>query len=204
MSELKHTGVKGMKWGVHRDRNRPGGADGRPDASDARYAKKGKLGQHLHSLKRERQWVKVLREIDTLSTQDIKRISSRIGLENDLKRLSKEVGGSKDKHDYLHRHKMDDQELSRKVTRLRAKETLKKNVMSASKAQRDFGARVVNVAGGLAFKYAKQKSLGPKDLFDAVMDKNPTPIKDLGKNEVMRRVEKALEKRSQKKQQSNP
>lgn len=202
---LQHTGVKGMKWGIRRNRNRPGGADGRPDASDAKYTKKGKLGQHLQSLKRERQWSKVLHEIDSLSTQDMKRISTRIGLENDLKKLSKAIGNSKDKQDYLNRHKMDDQELSRKVTRLRAKETLKKNISTASKAQRDFGARVINVSGGLAFKYAKQRSLGPKDIFDALMEKEPKPLKDLAKSETMVKLEKAIDKWDKKRKgQSTP
>lgn len=33
---LEHFGVKGMKWGVSRDRNRPGGADGKSNGSSSK------------------------------------------------------------------------------------------------------------------------------------------------------------------------
>lgn len=200
---LRHSGVRGMKWGVIRNRNRPGGADGRPDASDARRTKRSKLGQHMDSLKRERQWKKVASEIDQMSTKDIAIVTKRIRLENSLKRLSKEVGTSKDKHDYLHRHKMDDQELSRKVTRLSAKESLFKEINTASKTQRELGRRIVDTAGSLAFTYAKSRRIGPLDIFDAVTTA-PKPSKDTLKKTALDKIRSELEKREKQKSPPTP
>jgi len=39
---LTHHGIKGMQWGVRRDRNRPGGADGKPNnGGDSSSSKSG-------------------------------------------------------------------------------------------------------------------------------------------------------------------
>lgn len=167
---LQHHGVKGMKWGVMRNRNRPGGADGKEESTKV-VDKRGKLKMQLDSLKRERQWGKVVREMDKLSTKDINAVSNRIGLENDLKRLSRsKVGNAKDKRDYLKRADMSDAELKRKVVRLRAKDKLRSTVSDASKEQREFGEKVVNVGKTVAIRYALTKNAKaiPKDLLTAV------------------------------------
>lgn len=168
---LKHFGTKGMKWGV-RKRDKP------------------TLGDHMSSLKRERQWKKVLKEVDSLTTPQITAVARRVGLENDLKRLSrnKSIAKQSDKNDYTFRDKLSDEDLSRKVTRLRAKETLTKSVMSASKEQREIGEKVVNTSGALALKYATTKSITPKDIFDAV--NNPQPIKDKAVKDFVEKVTK--------------
>lgn len=162
---LKHFGTKGMKWGVRKD--------------------KPTIGNHMASLKRERQWKKVLKEVDSLTTPQITAVARRVGLENDLKRLSrnKSIAKQSDKNDYTFRDKLSDEELSRKVTRLRAKESLTKSVMSASKEQREIGEKVVNTSSALALKYASTKSITPKDIFDAV--NNPRPIKDRAVKDIL-------------------
>lgn len=170
---LQHYGVKGMRWGVLRDRNRPGGADGIDNGTGEKVTRRGRLNQKLDSLKRERQWKTVLREMDKLSTKDISAASKRVGLENDLKTLSKsKIGTKKDRDDYLRRADMSNEELSRKVTRLRAKDNLYKKVGDASKEQMEFGRKAVQIGGSLGIKYALTKEpIQPKDVFDAV--KNP-------------------------------
>lgn len=191
---IQHAGVKGMRWGVRRDRNRPGGADGKLDAKDIRNPKtlKGKIIQKTRSLKREREWNKVLKELDTLSTKDINTVTKRIGLENSLKTLSKErFATSKDKRDYLNRADMSDQELSRKVNRLRAKEGLHKAVSAASKEQRELGEKVVQIASSVGVKYALNRgTITPKDLFDTAMDakKNPKDSYNKSREDVLNRV----------------
>lgn len=151
-----------MKWGVRRT---PAQLEA---ASKNRSKPKGKIAQNLDSMKRERQWNKVLKNVNKLSTSDIRKVTTRVGLENSLKTLSRsKVANAKDKQDYLRRGKMSDQELSRKVTRLRAKDNLLKSVKSASKEQREFGEKVVNMGSSLGVKYALDKSITPKDVFDA-------------------------------------
>lgn len=180
---LKHVGVKGMKWGVRRDRNRPGGADGKEESTKV-VDKRSKMSKNLDSLKRERQWNKVVKNMNQLNTKEINAVANRVKLENNLKTLSKsKVGSKKDREDYLRREHMSDAELSRKVVRLRAKESLHKAVREASKEQRDFGEKVVRIGGSLGVKYAVKKSISPKDVFDAV--KNPKDASAKAKEELL-------------------
>lgn len=189
---LKHVGIKGMRWGVRRDRNRPGGADGKEESTKI-IDKRSKVKKNLDSMKRERQWRKVLKDVDNLTTKDINAVSKRIGLENSLKNLSKTkgVGTKKDKADYLRREHMSDAELNRKVVRLRAKDGLHKAVNSASKEQRDFGAKIVRVGGSLGVKYALNRgSLGPKDFLNEAVKsyKDPKEASKNAKKELLERV----------------
>lgn len=188
---LKHSGVKGMKWGVRRDSNRPGGADGKEE-SEKFVDKRSKLRKNLDSLKRERQWGKVLKEMDKLNTKDINAVTRRLKLENSLKSLSKsKVGKAKDREDYLRRANMSEAELSRKVTRLQAKENLHKQVKSASKEQREFGMKVVQIGGSLGVKYVLNRGkLTPKDFLSEAIDiaKKPKESYDGAKKEVLDRV----------------
>lgn len=172
MSELQHAGVKGMRWGVRRNRNRPGGADGKEESTKV-VDKRNGIQKRLDSMKRERQWGNVLKEIHKMNTKDITAVTKRVTLENNLKNLSKsKVATKKDKEDYLRREHMSDAELSRKVTRLRAKEGLHKAVKDASKEQREFGEKVVKIGSNVGVKYVTNKMAGRKtthdDLFEAV------------------------------------
>ena len=170
MDHLLHYGVRGMKWGV----------------------RKATLREHWDSLKRERQWKKVLKDIDLLSTEQISAVAQRVKLENDLKTLSKKskMATSHDKRAYIDRAKMTDEELSRTVTRLRAKDALARNISDASKEQRELGEKIVNVGGAIALKYATSNgSIGAKDIFDAVNSKNK-PIKDRVVKELVDSVTK--------------
>lgn len=207
---LKHYGVTGMKWGVRRNRNRPGGADGvkeevkvkTDEGMVAPKKTKGTIAKNLDSLRRERQWNKVLSEMDKLSTKDINAVSKRVGLENELKKYSrtKGVGTKKDRADYLRREDMSDAELNRKVVRLRAKNGLYKNIKDASKEQREFGEKVVNIAKGVSMKLAVKKVTGKpltvKDFHDIL--KNPKEGSKKAQGDLQRQV---LEKI---KQQNNP
>lgn len=167
---LLHAGVRGMKWGVRRDRNKSGGADGKEESTKVVVdnSRRGKLKAQLNSMSRERQWKKIVREMDKLSTKDIQTVTSRIKLENDLKTYSRSnVGNKKDKADYLRREHMSDAELKRKVNRLRAKEQLKKSVSDASKEQREMGEKVVNIAKSISIRYALNKTIKSDDVLSA-------------------------------------
>lgn len=193
---LQHAGIKGMKWGVRRDTDAEGGADGKTDPKGDKSPTKdmGKIGKKLYSMKRERQWNKTLHQVDSMSTKDISIVTKRINMENNLKSLSKtKIATTKDKDDYLRRHEMDNQELSRKVTRLQAKDSLLKAVQSSSKEQREFGLKVVQVGGSLGVKYATTRTITPKDIFDAV--KNPKSSADKAKKDVMTKITEKAQQR---------
>lgn len=192
---LKHWGVKGMKWGVRRNRNRPGGADGKEESAKIKDSR-ATLTKNLDSLKRERQWKKVLSEMDKLSTKDITTVTARVRLENDLKNLSRsKVGKKKDRDDYLRRADMSNEELKRKVTRLRAKEGLYKSVNDASKEQRELGEKITNIGKTLTIRYALKRSISPKDIFDAVQ--NPKDSANNAKGDLQKEILESL-KRSKK------
>lgn len=183
-----------MRWGVRRNRNRPGGADGKEE-SEKVIDKRGNVSKKLDSMKRERQWNKVLKNMDKLNTKEINSVTNRIRLENNLKTLSKsKVGTKKDKADYLRREHMSDAELNRKVVRLKAKEALRAEVKSATKEQRDFGEKVVRVGGSLSVKYALKKSLTPKDFLDAVS--NPKNSSDKAKTDLLDSVKDPASKQA--------
>ena len=177
---LKHYGIIGMKWGVRRNP----GPNGRVGS-----ATKTTVKEKLGSLKRERSWRKVISQMDKLTTDEIVAVSKRVTLENDFKRLTKtSVATKKDKADYVRRADMDNETLSRTVTRLRAKDNLSKAVSSASKEQREFGKKVVDTTGTLAMTYAKNKTITPKDVFDSI--KNPKPVKDALLKEALDKISK--------------
>jgi hypothetical protein len=142
---LQHHGVKGMHW--------------------------GKVKSHVDSVKREHSLRKTVKNADNMSTKDIQKVGARAQLENDMKRLSKEkhVGSKKDKADYLKRADMPDQELLRKVQRLRAKSNLKRIASDATKTQREMGKRVMQVAGTIGLHYALTGKVDKKVVAGAVI-----------------------------------
>lgn len=192
---LQHVGIKGMKWGVKRNRNRPGGADGKEESTKIKDTR-SKLNVKISSMQRERQWKKVLKDVDKLDTKDITKVAKRITMENDMKRLSKSsVGKTKDKDDYLRRDKMSDAELTRKITRLRAKESLKKSVTEASREQREFGEKIVQIGSSIGVKYALKKTvgkpLGPNDILDIL--KKPKESQTNAKKELQEEAMKFIQ-----------
>jgi hypothetical protein len=198
---LQHYGVKGMRWGIMRNRNRPGGADGKEESVKVKDDRSN-LRKNLDSMRRERQWSKVLQEMDKLTTKDINAVSKRVGLENELKTLSrtKGVGSKKDKEDYLRRENMSDAELNRKVVRLRAKSGLHKNVTNASKEQREFGEKVVNIVKGASMKVAVSKVTGkplnPKDFYDIL--KKPKEGSKNAKKDLEKQIWDKVEEQAKK------
>lgn len=182
---LKHHGTKGMHWGVRHDNHGLGTTVSEAKVSSVKTKDKGKIRTHLDSLKRERDWRKVLKTADKMSTKDIQVATKRISAENSLKTLSKsKMATKKDKADYLRRHEMDDAELQRKINRLNAKEGLHKAVSNASKEQREIGLKVVQTVGTLSAKAAMGNKLNPKDFLDAYQEPTIKTKQDAWDNSV--------------------
>lgn len=183
---LHHFGVKGMKWGVRKDRTQGGNS-------------KVTIKERVGSLKRERQWSRVLKEADNMTNEQLNAVANRVGLENDLKRLTKEskMATKQDKADYTRRKDMSDDELREKVNRLRAKDNLSKKVSDASKEQREFGEKVVNVGSNIALKYTSNKPVTGKDIFDAIVYPDKEAKKKLDsqiRDEAVKRIIESVTK----------
>jgi hypothetical protein len=166
---LEHAGVKGMHWGKR---------------------KAEAVKSRVDSIKREHSWNKTLKNANNMTTKELQKHASRAQLENDMKRLSKKagVGSAKDKKDYLNRGKMADQELHRKVQRLRAKENLNRNANDATKSQKEFAKKVVQIAAPLAVSYALTGKVSKKDIINTVM--NPGAAKAKAVQSLISKVTK--------------
>lgn len=161
---LKHYGVKGMRWGVRRNRNRPGGADGKRQNGSK---KSTTVKDEAKSALRELSWAgkSKVNNMNKMSTKDIKKQTERLRLENDLKKLSRDIslGTSKDRKDYRGRANMSDQELRRKVDRLRAKKEFKNQANQATKSQIEKGKTVVKLVAPMVIGYAVAKNPNLKE-----------------------------------------
>lgn len=168
---LKHFGTKGMKWGVRKKSDSSAGSKSKGQ-NESKLKKRVK--EEIGSMKRERSWKKAIGDINKLTTKDINKMSNRIQMENDLKRLAsnKSISSSKDKQDYRLRGKMSDHELSRKVVRLRAKETLQRNISQASSSQRETGKTIVRAAAPIVVSKVLGIKITPKDIDGLFVKKN--------------------------------
>lgn len=131
---LQHYGVKGMKWGVRKGASRV-------SASTKKLGGriKTRLKREYESYDRERSWSRM--DTSKMSTKQIKAASKRAGLENDFKNL----GGSR--KDYIRRSQMSNQELGRKVARLHAEKSFKKQsdkAMAYNKAAGEYITKIIN------------------------------------------------------------
>lgn len=164
--ELKHYGVLGMKWGRRKSSSSSGTKKKEP--SKLRTKVENKVKAEVGSLKREMAWRNTTRKIGNMSTKDINKLAQRIQMENEMKRLTKvrndpkslvkrmvgdkTISTEKDRQDYLKRGKMSDEELARKVNRLRAKDNLRRAVSQASKEQIDLGKTIVKKYQGSSLR----------------------------------------------------
>ena len=156
---LQHHGVKGMKWGVIRNKVSSGVSSTKSGITKAVKSVKSDIKEVRDSKKRETSWVKELSKVDSMKTDDIRRLANRIQNENDFKRLSKnrQLSDAKDRKDYRTRGEMSDAQLQNKVNRLRAKDQLRRTISEASKEQREFGKKLVSIAVPLAFQVSDGK-----------------------------------------------
>lgn len=170
---LQHHGVKGMKWGKHKANVSAGVQKVGDKTKEVAGKVAAKAKPHIDSIKRENSWKKQLNNSHNMTTKEIQKVSSRAQLENDLKKLSKksDIASSKDKKDYLKRADMSDQELTRKVQRLRAKDNLNRNANDATKKQKEIAKNILKIASPLVMTAILNRGkLSKKDIVDTVLN----------------------------------
>ena len=130
---LQHHGVKGMKWGVRRDRSK-----GRTNRE------KGEVSSAIRNVKT----LSERKNMKSMTEADLKARTERLRNENDLGRISKERGWTKSqkkdiRKTYLNRDKMSDEELTAAVKRARLEDALRREIHTANKSNRDAANRFI-------------------------------------------------------------
>ena len=157
---LQHHGVKGMKWGVRRYQPYPKG-----QGHKGKFLGKIKNNRHVKSKVREIKYLDKarLKNLDKMSTAEIRKETRRLALENELKRLSNldsnvSRASGKDLDDYLRRENMSDKELKRKVNRLISKAEFKKQAKLANKENLEVGKAIATTAATMTAGYLVAKT----------------------------------------------
>lgn len=137
---LKHYGVKGMKWGVRRSRDKG------PST----------IRRHISSAKRDFGHRKTLKNLKNMTDDELKSTTDRVRRENDLKRLTA-TKRKKTSDEYLDRAKLSDLELKQKVERLQLEDNLKRQVSTAQKPYKDAAKKFMKSAVNIGLDVAGDK-----------------------------------------------
>ena len=130
--QLEHFGVKGMKWGRRKD-----------GASETTPKPKSTLRKYVDSNRRELGMNKMLKDVDTLPDAEVVRRVNRVRNENDFRRAIDNTAFVNNKRrkqlrdEYFNRENLSDSELQERVRRLNLEDNLRREVVRASKPQRE-------------------------------------------------------------------
>ena len=136
-TQLQHVGVKGMKWGVRKSRT------SKDRASETTPKPKSTLRKYVDSNRRELGMNKMLKDVDTLPDAEVVRRVNRVRNENDFRRAIDNTAFVNNKRrkqlreEYFNRENMSDSELQERVRRLNLEDNLRREVVRASKPQRE-------------------------------------------------------------------
>lgn len=146
--ELRHYGVKGMKWGVRR----PVGSDGLIKTTSDKVRAKVKEANNTPG----RVAVRKSKNAKNMSDSEIRAQVERLNLENNLKRLAKETGN---RSATKGKSKMSNSEIKKLNSRLQLEANYKREVKKATETQRKIGMQVANTMGQVALSAATGNSI---------------------------------------------
>lgn len=136
-TQLQHFGVKGMKWGVRKS------STSKDRASETTPKPKSTIRKYVDSNRRELGMNKLLKDVDTLPDSEVIRRANRVRNENDFRRAIDNTAFVDRKRrkqlreEYFNREKLSDAELQDRVRRLNLEDNLRREVVRASKPQRE-------------------------------------------------------------------
>ena len=158
-TQLQHVGVKGMKWGVRKSRK------SKDRASETTPKPKSTLRKYVDSNRRELGMNKMLKDVDTLPDAEVVRRVNRVRNENDFRRAIDNTAFVDRKRrkqlreEYLNREKLSEVELQERVRRLNLEDNLRREVVRASKPQREAANELIkSVSTHTLDKYTDPKT----------------------------------------------
>lgn len=136
-TQLQHFGVKGMKWGVRKSRT------SKDRASETTPKPKSTVRKYVDSNRRELGMRKLLKDVNSLPDTEVVRRTNRVRNENDFRRAIDNTAFVDRKRrkqlreEYFNRENLSDAELKDRVQRLNLEDNLRREVVRASKPQRE-------------------------------------------------------------------
>lgn len=157
--ELKHHGVKGMKWGIRKTPSRiASNIKSKWDAyKESRRSKRIKLDKGNEKRNREKRIIKdgkSLKKLKRLTDEQLIQKANRLNIENNLKRLSKSLKDKESKKIYKQRHKYSDSEIMKMNRRLQLEENLKNQISIAKANRMTMAGKIRKAAGDIAMSSA--------------------------------------------------
>ena len=159
-TQLQHFGVKGMKWGVRKSRT------SKDRASETTPKPKSKLRKYIDSNKREIGMLNMVKDLDGLSDNEIRNRINRVRNENDMKAILNNADRALPKRrkdlreEYFNRANLTDAQLQERVNRLKLEENLRKEVVRATRSQREAANEVIKKVSAQTVSYYTDPTTG--------------------------------------------
>ena len=159
-TQLQHVGVKGMKWGVRKSRT------SKDRASETTPKPKSTLRKYIDSNKREIGMLNMVKDLDGLSDNEIRNRLNRVRNENDMKAILNNADRALPKRrknlreEYFNRANLTDTQLQERVNRLKLEENLRKEVVRATRSQREAANEVIKKVSAQTVSYYTDPTTG--------------------------------------------
>ena len=159
-TQLQHVGVKGMKWGVRKSRT------SKDRASETTPKPKSTLRKYIDSNKREIGMLNMVKDLDGLSDNEIRNRLNRVRNENDMKAILNNADRALPKRrknlreEYFNRANLTDTQLQERVNRLKLEENLRKEVVRATRSQREAANAVIKKVSAQTVSYYTDPTTG--------------------------------------------